>query len=74
MGAPLIAGRSAEPQFAVDALAEFVVDASSADIPEQAAALLRRNVLDSVACAIAALDGETVADVPRKPSLAAAWR
>ena len=63
MSAPSIVQRSAEPQFAVDALAEFVVAATATDMPDQAAASLRRNVLDSIACAIAALDGETVAQV-----------
>ncbi|WP_167104241.1 MmgE/PrpD family protein [Mycobacterium sp. DL592] len=51
---------TASRRFAVDALADFVVSAEPADIPGGAAALLRRNVLDSIACAIAALDGETV--------------
>jgi 2-methylcitrate dehydratase len=43
-----------------DALAEFVVASNPSDLPDGAAMLLRRNILDSVACAIAALDGETV--------------
>jgi hypothetical protein len=43
--------------FAVDALAAFVVAADSTDLPDDAAMLLRRNVLDSVGCAIAAPDG-----------------
>ena len=47
----------------VDALAEFVVAAEAADLPDGAAMLLRRNVLDSLGCAIAALDGETVREV-----------
>jgi 2-methylcitrate dehydratase len=51
---------TAEPAFAVDALAGFVVAATAADLAGNAAMLLRRNVLDSVGCAIAALDGETV--------------
>jgi 2-methylcitrate dehydratase len=46
--------------YAVDALAEFVVAAEPADLPDDALMLLRRNVLDSVGCAIAALGGETV--------------
>jgi 2-methylcitrate dehydratase len=46
--------------YAVDALAEFVVAAEPAHVPDDALMLLRRNVLDSVGCAIAALDGETV--------------
>jgi 2-methylcitrate dehydratase len=46
--------------FAVDALADFVVAARTADIPSEAQILLRRNTLDSLACAIAALDGEAV--------------
>jgi 2-methylcitrate dehydratase len=46
--------------YAVDALADFVVAAEPAHLPDDALMLLRRNVLDSVGCAIAALDGETV--------------
>ena len=44
----------------VDAVAEFVVAADARDLPDGAAMLLRRNVLDSLGCAIAALDGGTV--------------
>lgn len=44
----------------VDALAEFVVASDVGDLPAGAAMLLRRNVLDSVGCAVGALDGETV--------------
>ena len=36
-------------RFAVDALADFVVSAEPAHIPDGGAALLRRNVLDSIA-------------------------
>jgi 2-methylcitrate dehydratase len=46
--------------YTVDALADFVVGAEPAHLPDDALMLLRRNVLDSVGCAIAALDGETV--------------
>ena len=46
--------------YTVDALADFVVAAEPAHLPDEALMLLRRNVLDSVGCAIAALDGETV--------------
>ena len=46
--------------YALDALADFVVAAEPAHLPDDALMLLRRNVLDSVGCAIAALDGETV--------------
>lgn len=44
----------------MDALADFVVAARTADVPSEAQLLLRRNTLDSLACAIAALDGEAV--------------
>lgn len=44
----------------LDALAEFVVAAEAGRLPDGAAMLLHRNVLDSLGCAIAALDGETV--------------
>jgi 2-methylcitrate dehydratase len=49
-----------ESNFGVEALAEFVVSATPADLTDEAGKLLRRNVLDSLGCAIAALDGETV--------------
>lgn len=44
----------------VDSLAEFVVAAQAADLSDASAKLLRRNVLDSLGCAIAALGGRTV--------------
>src|SRR5690348_7588484 len=47
----------------VDRLAEFTVSAARADLPPRAAAMLKRNVLDSIACAIGALDGEPIADI-----------
>jgi len=47
-------------RYAVDDLAEFVVAASPADLTGAAAMLMRRNILDSIGCAIAALDGDTV--------------
>jgi 2-methylcitrate dehydratase len=49
--------------YAVDALADFVVAAEPGHLPDEALMLLRRNVLDSVGCAIAALDGEVVRPV-----------
>lgn len=49
--------------FAVDRLAEFVVAADHSHIPDHALTLLRRNVLDSLAGAIAALDGDTVRQI-----------
>jgi 2-methylcitrate dehydratase len=49
--------------YTVDDLAAFVAAAKLADIPNGAPMLLRRNILDSIGCAIAALDGETVRTV-----------
>ncbi|MDH6247661.1 MmgE/PrpD family protein [Mycobacterium sp. OTB74] len=49
--------------FAVDRLAQFVVAAERAHIPDHALMLLRRNVLDSVGGAIAALDGEPLQQI-----------
>jgi 2-methylcitrate dehydratase len=46
--------------YTVDALAQWSIDAHRRDLPDDAAGLMRRNVLDSLGCAIAALDGETV--------------
>jgi 2-methylcitrate dehydratase len=47
----------------VDQVADFVVDASLSDIGEQALLTLKRNVLDSIACAIGALDGELIGPI-----------
>ena len=47
--------------YVADALAQFAVAADAADMPDGAAMLLGRNIIDSVGCAVAARDGETVA-------------
>ncbi len=55
------AGRApAGHHYQVDALAEFVVAAEADQLSDSSAMLLRRNILDSLGCAIAALDGQTV--------------
>jgi 2-methylcitrate dehydratase len=41
-------------------LAGFVVDAEPTDLRSPAVALMKRNVLDSIACAVGALDGDLV--------------
>lgn len=46
--------------YVIDQLAGFVVAAGPADLAGRARALMKRNVLDSVACAIGALDGELI--------------
>lgn len=48
-------------RYVVDDLAGFVVSAEQADLNGQPRALLKRNVLDSIACAVGSLDGELVA-------------
>lgn len=50
-------------RFIVDDLAEFVVGAEQADLSGPARALMKRNVLDSVACAVGALDGELISTI-----------
>jgi 2-methylcitrate dehydratase len=47
--------------YVVDNLAGFVVGAAPADLSGPPRASLKRNVLDSVACAIGSLDGELIA-------------
>ncbi|MCV7424605.1 MmgE/PrpD family protein [Mycobacterium yunnanensis] len=47
----------------MDRLAEFTVSATSADISASAGATLKRNVLDSIACAVGALDGEPIGEI-----------
>nr|WP_231117833.1 MmgE/PrpD family protein [Mycobacterium colombiense] len=46
--------------YVVDELAEFVVGARQADLTGQSRALMKRNVLDSLACAVGSLDGELI--------------
>lgn len=48
------------PSYIVDGLAGFVVRAQHPDLAGASRAALKRNVLDSIACAIGALDGELV--------------
>src|SRR5271168_1069798 len=48
------------PTHAVDELADFVVSAKHSDVSGHVLATLKRNVLDSIACAIGALDGELI--------------
>ncbi|HEY1442703.1 MAG TPA: MmgE/PrpD family protein [Mycobacterium sp.] len=47
----------------MDDLAGFVVGAEQADLSERPRALLKRNVLDSIACAVGSLDGELIATI-----------
>src|ERR1700752_3057357 len=47
----------------VDDLAGFVVGAEPADLSGRPRALLKRNVLDSVACAVGSLDGELITTI-----------
>jgi 2-methylcitrate dehydratase len=49
--------------YVVDDLAGFVVAAQQGDLSGRHRALLRRNVLDSVACAVGSLDGELIAAI-----------
>jgi 2-methylcitrate dehydratase len=44
----------------VDDLGDFVVNATLSDISTDALATLKRNVLDTIACAIGALDGDLI--------------
>jgi 2-methylcitrate dehydratase len=44
----------------VDQLAKFVVRADRRDLSDHVLATLKRNVLDSIACALGALDGELI--------------
>src|SRR5690242_6653836 len=44
----------------VNRLAQWVAEAAATDIDALSMQLLKRNVLDSIACAIGALDGELI--------------
>src|ERR1700756_1755301 len=48
---------------AVDELGEFVVRADQSDLSGHVLATLKRNVLDSIACALGALDGELIPEI-----------
>jgi 2-methylcitrate dehydratase len=49
--------------YVVDDLAWFVVDAEPSDLAGRWRALLKRNALDSIACAIGSLDGELIGTI-----------
>src|SRR5271166_2757872 len=49
--------------YVVDDLAGFVVGAEPADLSGRPRALLKRNALDSVACAVGSLDGELISTI-----------
>src|SRR5581483_6957637 len=49
--------------YTIDELAEFVVRADKSDLGGPVVPTLKRNVLDSIACALGALDGEAIPDV-----------
>ncbi|MCV7332705.1 MmgE/PrpD family protein [Mycobacterium cookii] len=44
----------------MDGLGRFVAEAALSDMSDHALAMLKRNVLDSIACALGALDGELI--------------
>jgi 2-methylcitrate dehydratase len=46
--------------YVIDQLADFVVSADQSDLSGQVLPTLKRNVLDSIACALGALDGELI--------------
>src|SRR5260370_14067383 len=46
--------------YVVDQLADFVVGADQSDLSAHVLPTLKRNVLDSIACAVGALDGELI--------------
>jgi 2-methylcitrate dehydratase PrpD len=48
------------PDYVVDDLARFVVAANPEDLAGRSRAMLKRNVLDSIACAVGSLDGELI--------------
>jgi 2-methylcitrate dehydratase len=50
-------------KYVVDDLAGFVVGAGQADLTGRSRAVLKRNVLDSIACAVGSLNGELIATI-----------
>lgn len=49
--------------YVVDDLGKFVVGAEPSDLAANSRALLKRNVLDSIACAVGSLNGELIATI-----------
>jgi len=49
--------------YLVDELGRFVADAEPSNVSESARRTLKRNVLDTLGCAVAALDGEMIATI-----------
>lgn len=47
-------------KYIVDDLAGFVVGVKRSDLTDRARSMLKRNILDSIACAVGALDGELI--------------
>lgn len=50
-------------KYIVDGLADFVVGAGQSDLSGRPREFLKRNVLDSIACAVGSLDGELIATI-----------
>src|SRR5262245_46861787 len=50
-------------RYVVDNVADFVVGASLGDIAAPTLKMLKRNVLDSIGCAVGALDGEPIGSI-----------
>src|ERR1700720_2606746 len=50
-------------EYIVDEVADFVVGATIADIKAETMRTLKRNVLDTIACAVGALDGELIGPI-----------
>src|SRR5260370_5703600 len=50
-------------KYIVEDVADFVVGATIADINAETMRTLKRNVLDSIACAVGALDGELIGPI-----------
>jgi 2-methylcitrate dehydratase PrpD len=50
-------------RYVVEDLGSFVVGAQPSDLAGRSRALLKRNVLDSIACAVGSLDGELIATI-----------
>jgi 2-methylcitrate dehydratase len=50
-------------EYIVDEVADFVVGATIADINAETMRTLKRNVLDTIACAVGALDGELIGPI-----------
>ncbi len=49
-----------------ETLAQFVTNLRSSDLPDKARERIKHNILDTIGCAIGALDGQPIKAIPEQ--------